>query len=76
MTELELKQIKELLKAMNDMSNSENWSESDAQDIIVWGGELYQELYDKEIKVIPMPKFPPNRLLSEGAWKMTDEPVK
>lgn len=41
--------IKRLLKALHEMSQGEDWDESSAQSLIVYGGELYEE-YLKDLK--------------------------
>ena len=41
--------IKGLLKALHEMSQGEDWDESSAQSLIVYGGELYEE-YLKDLK--------------------------
>lgn len=41
--------IKSLLKALHEMSEGEDWDESSAQSLIVYGGELYEE-YLKNLK--------------------------
>ena len=38
-----MKQILSLLKAMYDMSQSEDWDETDAQSLIMDGGDLYAD---------------------------------
>lgn len=43
--------IKRLLEELYKMSQDENWNESHAQELIVWGGELYQKYYSNESKV-------------------------
>lgn len=41
--------IKSLLKSLHEMSQGEDWDESSAQSLIVYGGELYEE-YLKDLK--------------------------
>lgn len=40
--------IKKLLEALYKMSQDENWNESHAQELIVWGAELYNKYYNNE----------------------------
>ena len=40
-------EIKSLLKALYKMSISEDWSESEAQELVIWGGELYEK-YERQ----------------------------
>jgi len=41
--------IKSLLKSLHEMAEGEDWDESSAQSLIVYGGELYEE-YLKNLK--------------------------
>ena len=36
-------EIKSLLKDLHKMSISEDWSETKAQELIMWGGQLYEK---------------------------------
>jgi hypothetical protein len=45
-----------LLKSMHEMSQSEDWDECEAQELVVYGGELYEEyLRDKWDDVLNTP---------------------
>ena len=45
-----------LLKSMHEMSQSEDWDECEAQELVVYGGELYEEyLRDKWDDVLSTP---------------------
>lgn len=35
--------LKRLLEALHQMSQNESWDESRAQELVVWGAELYQK---------------------------------
>ena len=36
-------EIKEFLKSLHEMSEGEDWDESDAQDLVMRGGKLYEK---------------------------------
>jgi len=36
-------EIEDILKALYKMSLSPDWSESKAQELVMWGGELYEK---------------------------------
>jgi hypothetical protein len=40
-----MKQIISILKGMYDMSQKEDWEESDAQQLILDGGDLYADYF-------------------------------
>jgi len=53
--------IKSLLKELHEMSQGEDWDESSAQSLIVYGGELYEEyLKDKWDTVLNSEKISTN----------------
>ena len=35
--------LKEFLKSLHEMSECEDWDESDAQDLVMRGGQLYEK---------------------------------
>lgn len=37
--------IKNLLKSLHKMSQSEDWDESSAQELVMWVGEIYEKYY-------------------------------
>ena len=43
-----LKDIKQLLESMYDMSLREDWDESSAQELIIHGGDLYVEYFKNQ----------------------------
>lgn len=47
MKEFDLKEIERFLEAVHKMSLSQDWSESHAQELVMWGGELYEEYFLK-----------------------------
>lgn len=40
--------IKKLLTAMYNMSQREDWDESEAQELIMWGADMYMEYFKDE----------------------------
>jgi hypothetical protein len=40
---IDINKILKFLESCHDMANREDWSESQAQEMIVWGSELYNE---------------------------------
>lgn len=47
MKELDLEKIEKFLEAVHEMYLSEDWSESKAQELVMWGGELYEQYFKK-----------------------------
>lgn len=41
--------VEEFLRAVYEMSLSEDWSESDAQELIMGGGQLYDEILNRNL---------------------------
>lgn len=42
--------IEQLLTVMFDMTQREDWDESEAQELIMWGAKLYEEIFKDETK--------------------------
>ena len=44
----ELKRLENYLKSIKDFSEKEDWSESYAQELVMDGGLLYDEIFEEE----------------------------
>mgnify|MGYP003325836727 CR=1 FL=1 len=48
LTEKQIEEIKRFLESNWEMSQSEDWSEPRAQELVMWGGELYEEFFKQK----------------------------
>lgn len=49
--------IEDLLKSLYKMSQTEDWDESSAQELVVWGGTIYEKYYLPDNGIIKEDRF-------------------